>query len=181
MATIYGSELNIYQIYITRSELSSEDKIFEKLKQTLFEFDGYRETYPVDLDMGQEVKVNDLGQLFIDGLDNYIVFGHYFIYSDASYETVDDKDLMEIDKREFLGWTVFEIPCDEDGDNLLECQGTGESIEEKTFAFFKKGDEVIVLSESIRAPFDVDDDLDEEQEKLLVSLSKSIHAKLNII
>jgi hypothetical protein len=180
--TAYGSELNIYYELHKIDEIIDRDKLYELMKDNLFAFEQDRETFPVDLDLDAQVKVNNVGDFLENEVwqhlsdQNYLVVGHYFIYSDASYEI--NNNLTEIDKKDFFGWTVFDYPYDDNGDSILELQGTGESVEEESFVAFKRGQDVHVFRESLRAPWDTDDELDDEQEQELRSISESVFSAL---
>jgi len=179
MNTIYGYELNILETYIELSELSSEEQLYEIVKENLYKFDLDRETFPVNLNFDKSVTLNYENDLFAEYLNDYIVLGHYFIYEDASYEIIYETEIKELSASKFINWTVFEMPCKEDGEQILECLGTGKAIEEKTFALLKKGNEIIVISESIRAPFEFDDELSEDQEEILKKICSSIYGELS--
>ena len=96
MNTIYGYELNILETYIELSELSSEEQLYEIVKENLYKFDLDRETFPVDLNFDKSVTLNYENDLFAEYLNDYIVLGHHFIYEDVSYEIIYETEIKEL-------------------------------------------------------------------------------------
>ena len=90
-----------------------------------------------------------------------------------------ETEIKELSARKFMNWSVFEMPCREDGEHIIECHGTGKAIEEKTFALLKKRNKTIAICKSIRTPFESDDELDEVQEEILKILCSSIFSELS--
>ena len=96
MNTIYGYELNILETYIELSELSSEEQLYEIVKENLYKFDLDRETFPVDFNFDKSVTLNYENDLFAEYLNDYIVLGHHFIYEDVSYEIIYETEIKEL-------------------------------------------------------------------------------------
>ena len=96
MNTIYGYELNILETYIELTELSSEEKLYEIVKENLYKFDLDRETFPVDFNFDKSVTLNYENDLFAEYLNDYIVLGHHFIYEDVSYEIIYETEIKEL-------------------------------------------------------------------------------------
>jgi hypothetical protein len=174
--TIDGLELNIFTTQLNNAEISNEEQLFELLRDNILEFQDSRETYPADLEFEEDIEINDLGDLFAAEGDNYLILGHYFIYSDANYELT--QKIKKIEKWEFFGWAVYEQPSDAEGNNILDFQGSGESTDEESFIILKKNGEIYTFRESLVAPIDAEEGLDEESEEILRSLSKSVFLEL---
>lgn len=104
-------------------------------KKISIKLDLDRETFPVDLNFDQSVTLNYESDLFSEYLNDYIVLGHYFIYEDASYEMIYETEIKKLSTRKFMNWSVFEMPCKDDGEQILECLGTGKAVEEKPLRF----------------------------------------------
>ncbi|MDC1528784.1 hypothetical protein N8600_06995 [Gammaproteobacteria bacterium] len=182
--SLCGNELNIYCQSLKIDETLDQDQLYNSLKDILLGFDDIRETYPVGLELSAEVKVRDSGnflenQVLHDVKDqDYIIIGHYFIYSNAYYEIIGEH--TEIDKKDFFEWAVYEYPEADYWSDVLELQTTGESIDEKTFVVFKKGQDIHFFRESILVSLSGDvTELDEDQEEELKSMVQSVFEVLS--
>ena len=177
LSILFGSELNVHYSFVNIDAKLDKDKIYKSLEDNLISFNEDRETFPMDLELDSKINVNTVGDFFENGgwieleSENYLIVGHFYISSSASYEI--DKSLRTINKKNFFEWAVYDYPLDNEGNNLLDCLSTGKSIAEESFIFIKRGREIHAFRESLIAPLDIDDELFEEQEIALESLSKS--------
>ena len=139
-----GSELNIYYSQTSIKNLKNVNDLLKEVREMHLNFDSNRETHPANIpsfsdEDGSEINyiTNNKKDFLLPNKDD-LIFGHYFIYSDAGYNFESKKKIKEfyVNVYDFIGEKIYEdLTFDKKKKETidLEIDGTGESAVEQTF------------------------------------------------
>lgn len=189
--TVTAAELNFHYVSHKFKEIKTAQDLFKKIKQMHIDFDSSRDTRPVNIqniydDNGLEIKIDKPKEQksFLMPEKSELIYGHYFIYSDAGYAFNSNKKIKDIyaDIKNFNGNYVYEnIYLDKKKKDVveLEMQDTGSSSEEQTFFFWLDSKGKLNSEAFDITILDSEGKYDKDQKNLVESHAKKIFSSLS--
>jgi hypothetical protein len=189
--TVTAAELNFHYVSHKFKEIKTAQDLFKKIKQMHIDFDSSRDTRPVNIqniydDDGLEIKIDKPKDQkpFLIPEKSELVYGHYFIYSDAGYSFNSNKKIKDIyaDIKNFNGNYDYEnIYLDKKKKDAveLEMQDTGSSSEEQTFFYWLDSKGKLNSEAFDITILDSDGKYDKDQKKLVESHAEKIFSSLS--